>query len=935
MKIGLPEVRTNAFAFATRWKGVSEERAEAQSFWNELFAVYGMSRQAVATFEEPIKNLKGGTDRIDVFWKGVMMGEHKSAGRDLSKAASQGINYIQSLLREGRGQEIPKFLVVSDFARIVVYDLRENTSSLPIADFKTEDLPKNFKALLFLGGEELVRVDGPEKEVDLEAVELLGALHDELERGGFGGTGLERLLVRILFCLFAEDVGIFDDRVFSEMIRTARPDGSDLGPLLSRFFKVLDQPRELRSKALPKQLADLPYVNGALFRDDFGFAEFDAKMLVALQHCATLDWSRISPAVFGSLFQSVMLSTDGKKIRRQIGAHYTSERDILRVIGPLFLDELKAELERAGTSKRILNALHDRIAEIRIFDPACGCGNFLVVAYRELRLLEYEILRRLYGEKVEPEHLKVRIEQVNGIEINEWPARIAEVAMFLIEHQMDDQMRQLLPKFFTRLPIKSVANIHVGNALRMDWNDVIPSAQCNYIVGNPPFVGAMMMTPSQREDLMAAAADAEGVGVLDYVAGWYFKAKEYIQGSAIRCAFVSTNSIAQGEQVGLLWDPMFKRGIKIDFGYRTFAWESEARGKAAVHVVIIGFSVGGIRPGKIIYAVDGESNVVSAAPARNIAPYLFDGPDLALRNGSTPICPVPPMAWGSQPRDGGNLLLSAEERSSLLRAEPDAAKWIRPYCGADEFINGIPRYCLWLLEIEPSELRKLPEVTRRVEEVRKMRLASKAATTRRLADEPTRFAQIAHTGDPYLLIPGVSSEKRPYIPIGFIDRETIASNLVQIVPNATGYEFGFLSSIMHMAWVRQFCGRLESRFRYSKDIVYNNFPWPQDVDSKARGAVETAAQAVLDARATHPKSTLADLYDPLAMPPNLRAAHNDLDKAVDRCYRKQPFTSERERVEFLFELYQKLAAPLSAEAKSAKKSRKKKIAPEAPSEPPK
>ncbi|MCX5650215.1 MAG: class I SAM-dependent DNA methyltransferase [Planctomycetota bacterium] len=923
MKIGLPEVRSNSFVFAARWKGVTEERAEAQSFWNDLFAVYGMSRQAVASFEEPIKNLKGGTDRIDVFWKGVMMGEHKSAGRDLSKAASQAMNYIQSLVRERRGHEVPKYLVVSDFVRILVYDLGENSSDLPIADFKTVDLPKHFKSLLFLGGNELAEVAGPEKEVDLEAVELLGVLHDELERGGFTGTGLERLLVRILFCLFAEDTGIFDDRVFSEMIRTARPDGSDLGPLLTRFFKVLDQPREARSKALPSQLADLPYVNGALFRDDFGFAEFDAKMLVALQHCATLDWSRISPAVFGSLFQSVMLSTDGKKKRRQIGAHYTSERDILRVIGPLFLDELKSELERAGTSKRMLNALHDRLAEIRLLDPACGCGNFLVVAYRELRLIECEVLRRLLRGDIQRDNLRVRIDQVNGIEINEWPARIAEVAMFLIEHQMDDRMRALLPKLFSRLPIKSVANIHVGNALTMDWNEVIPASECTYVLGNPPFVGAMMMTPEQRQDLLLTAGEAEGVGVLDYVAGWYFKARDYIPGTRVRCAFVSTNSICQGEQVGLLWEPMFRRGIKIDFGYRTFAWISEARGKAAVHVVIVGFSNGCCET-KTVFEVDAETDHVSGFPARNIAPYLFDGPDTSLRNRGKPICSVPPMAWGSQPRDGGNLLLSEEERVELLQRCPDAVAWVRPYLGADEFINGFPRFCLWLPGIAPAELRRLPEVARRVEAVRKMRLASKASSTQRLAEEPTRFAQIAHTGDPYLLVPGVSSERRPYIPIGFIDKDTIASNLVQIVPNATLYEFGFLSSTMHMAWVRQFCGRLKSDFRYSKDIVYNNYPWPQDVDSKAKGTVERTAQAVLDARRAHPGSTLADLYDPIAMPADLRAAHDDLDKAVDRCYRKQPFTSERERVEFLFDLYQKLAAPLAAEAKPKKRTRKSK-----------
>jgi hypothetical protein len=934
MKIGLPEVRSNAFAFATLWKGVTEERAEAQSFWNELFAVYGMSRQAVATFEEPIKNLKGGTDRIDVFWKGVMMGEHKSAGRDLSKAASQGINYIQSLLREGRGQEIPKFLVVSDFARIVVYDLRENTSSLPIADFKTEDLPKNFKALLFLGGQELVRVDGPEKEVDLEAVELLGALHDELERGGFGGTGLERLLVRILFCLFAEDVGIFDDRVFSEMIRTARPDGSDLGPLLSRFFKVLDQPRELRSKALPKQLADLPYVNGALFRDDFGFAEFDAKMLVALQHCATLDWSRISPAVFGSLFQSVMLSTDGKKIRRQIGAHYTSERDILRVIGPLFLDELKAELERAGTSKRILNALHDRIAEIRIFDPACGCGNFLVVAYRELRLLEYEILRRLYGEKVEPEHLKVRIEQVNGIEINEWPARIAEVAMFLIEHQMDDQMRELLPKFFTRLPIKSVANIHVGNALRMDWNEVIPAAKCTYVLGNPPFIGSKWQSDSQREDMAICASSVKNYGLLDYVCGWYLKAADFTRESRARCAFVSTNSISQGEQVGVLWNELFARGIKIHFAHQTFEWQSEARGEAHVHVVVVGFGVGDVASKRVFEYATGRAEPTTTL-VRNISPYLVEGSDFALVSRSEPLCDVPILVSGNKPIDDGNYLFTPSQKQEFLQTEPAAGPYFRRWLGGEEFINGIERWYLLLQAADPSDLRRLPMCMERIERCRSFRAASRSEPTQRLAATPTKFHTEFLPKDRFLALPQVSSERREYIPMAYLTKEFLPGDKLRCLAEATLFHFGVLTSSMHMGWTRLVTGRLKSDYQYSAKLVYNNYPWPQDVDPKAKAAVEATAQAVLDARAAHPKATLADLYDPNTMPTNLRAAHNDLDKAVDRCYRKQPFTSERERVEFLFELYQKLAAPLSAEAKPAKKSRKKKVAPESCSEPPK
>jgi hypothetical protein len=923
MKIGLPEVRSNSFVFAARWKGVTEERAEAQSFWNDLFAVYGMSRQAVASFEEPIKNLKGGTDRIDVFWKGVMMGEHKSAGRDLSKAASQAMNYIQSLVRERRGHEVPKYLVVSDFVRILVYDLRENSSDLPIADFKTVDLPKHFKSLLFLGGSELAEVAGPEQEVDLEAVELLGVLHDELERGGFTGTGLERLLVRILFCLFAEDTGIFDDRVFSEMIRTARPDGSDLGPLLTRFFKVLDQPREARSKALPSQLADLPYVNGALFRDDFGFAEFDAKMLVALQHCATLDWSRISPAVFGSLFQSVMLSTDGKKKRRQIGAHYTSERDILRVIGPLFLDEIKSELERAGTSKRMLIALHERIAEIRIFDPACGCGNFLVVAYRELRLLEYEILRRLYGERVEPEHLKVRIEQVNGIEINEWPARIAEVAMFLIEHQMDDRMRALLPKFFTRLPIKSVANIHVGNALRVDWNEVIPASKCTYILGNPPFVGSKWQTESQREDMATCAVGVKNYGLLDYVCGWYLKAVDYTKESKSRCAFVSTNSISQGEQVGVLWNELFARGATIHFAHRTFEWQSEARGEAHVHVVIVGFGLGDVATKRVFEYESGRSDPLESV-VPNVSPYLVAGPDFALVNRSKPLCDVPALVSGNKPIDDGNFLFTPEQKKEFLRAEPAATELFRRWLGGEEFINGIERWYLLLQDLDPAALRRLPMCVERIERCRKFRAASQSAPTRKLADTPTRFHTEFVPKDRFLALPQVSSERRDYIPMAYLTPSYLPGDKLRCLADATQFHFGVLTSVMHMDWTRLVTGRLKSDYQYSSKLVYNNFPWPQDVDEKLRKAVEAGAEAVLKARAAHPTATLADLYDPNTMPPNLRAAHDNLDRAVERCYRKQPFTSARERVEFLFGLYQKLAAPLAAEAKPKKRSGKSK-----------
>jgi hypothetical protein len=646
-------------------------------------------------------------------------------------------------------------------------------------------------------------------------------------------------------------------------------------------------------------------------------------MLVALQHCATLDWSRISPAVFGSLFQSVMLSTDGKKKRRQIGAHYTSERDILRVIGPLFLDEIKSELERAGTSKRMLNALHERIAEIRIFDPACGCGNFLVVAYRELRLLEYEILRRLYGERVEPEHLKVRIEQVNGIEINEWPARIAEVAMFLIEHQMDDRMRALLPKFFTRLPIKSVANIHVGNALRMDWNEVIPASKCTYILGNPPFVGSKWQTESQREDMATCAVGVKNYGLLDYVCGWYLKAVDYTKESKSRCAFVSTNSISQGEQVGVLWNELFARGAKIHFAHRTFEWQSEARGEAHVHVVIVGFGLGDVAT-KRVFEYESARAEPAVREARNISPYLVEGADFALTSRSKPLCDVPEMVSGNQPIDDGNYLFTSAEYAEFVSNEPRAAQFFKRWLGGEEFINGVERWYLYLSNCEPSQIRAMPYACARVEAVRKFRLGSRRASTVKLAATPTRFQVEFSPTQPFLALPQVSSERRVYIPMAYLTTDYLPGDKLRCVASATLYHFGVLTSLMQMSWTRLVTGRLKSDYMYSAKLVYNNFPWPQAVDSKSEAAIESAARTVLDARAAHPEATLADLYDPIVMPADLRDAHDNLDRAVDRCYRKQPFTSERERVEFLFDLYQKLAAPLAAEAKPKKRTRKSK-----------
>jgi len=504
----------------------------------------------------------------------------------------------------------------------------------------------------------------------------------------------------------------------------------------------------------------------------------------------------------------------------------------------------------------------------------------------------------------------IDVDQMFGIEIEEFPARIAEVALWLTDHQANVRLSEAFGQFYKRIPLRKSPHIHVANALRLDWRTVLAPAQCSYVLGNPPFVGAMLMSNEQRMDMLAAAGDIKGVGVLDLVCAWYFKAANYIQGTPIQVGFVSTNSITQGEQAGILWTELFNRfHVKLHFAHRTFAWESEARGKAHVHVVIVGFAATD-SSSKRIWDYGADELHPTLTSANNISPYLIEGPDLCLTNRSDPICEVPRMVWGSQPRDGGNFLMTTEEKNTLLAAEPDAARWVRPFTGADEFINRIERWCLWLVNIPPNELNRLPLVKKRVEGVRDMRLASKAEATRKKAVTPTLFAQIAQPNSDYLLVPLVSSERRPYIPIGFLTNETIASNLCCVVPDATTFHFGVLSSAMHMAWVKQFCGRLESRFRYSKDIVYNNFPWPEAPTPAQRSTVEKATQAVLDARAAFPASTLADLYDPLAMPPALASAHAALDRAVDKCYRSDPFPSDRARVEHLFALYEKLTAPL-------------------------
>jgi hypothetical protein len=708
---------------------------------------------------------------------------------------------------------------------------------------------------------------------------------------------------------------------------------------------------------------EFPYVNGKLFEEPLPTASFDSNMRQALLNCCYMDWSKISPAIFGSMFQSVM----NPKERRNLGAHYTSEKNILKLIKPLFLDELWAEFEKVKGNTNALKKFHEKISKLRFLDPACGCGNFLIIAYRELRLLEIEILKlQLKGQTVTDigSYILLDVDKFYGIEYEEFPAQIAQVAMWLADHQMNMEAGMALGDYFVRLPLRKSATIVHGNALRIDWGNLVkhiyidieaenatvtlnePAAEYNvniktknltiiderkgaekkielankfdYILGNPPFIGKSLQNAEQKEDMQKVFAGINGAGVLDYVTAWYVKAAQFIQNTNTKVAFVSTNSISQGEQVGILWNLLFNHyKIKIHFAHRTFKWGNEAKGNAAVHVVIIGFANFDADEKRIFEYEDikGEPHEVRV---KNINPYLVEGKDDYVRRRKQPICNIPELIKGNQPTDEGNYLFTTDEKNKFLEDEPNAGKLFRRFIGSNEFINSIERWCLWLKNISPNELKALPKVYERVENVRTYRLKSPKAATVKKADTPALFDEIRHTDEDYLVIPEVSSERRKYLPIGYIDKNIISSNKNYMLPNATLYHFGILNSIMHNNWTHHVSGRLKSDIQYSNGIVYNNYPWPENPTAKQKEAVEKAAQAVLDARLQFAKSSLADLYDPNTMPPTLVKAHQQLDKAVDLCYRPQPFINETKRIEFLFELYDKFTSGLFVREKKKK-----------------
>ena len=959
-----------AAEFAERWKDRGYERGESQPFWIDLLSnVFGIETPSdgFITFED--HRMVDASNFIDGRIRSTrVLIEQKSLGKDLRAGIRQSDGSLLNPFQQARRyvvslpvSEHPRWIVTCNFSEFLVYDM-EQPNGEP-EQILLENLGKEYYRLLFLVDEKSEHLS-KEMEVSMQAGEIVGKIYDALlkqydDNSAEALRWLNILCVRIVFCLYAEDAGVFTHDQFHDYLVTY--EAKDLRRALRDLFEVLNTPLEKRSKYLQDDLKAFPYTNGGLFEEEIEIPQFTEQLKQTLLQNASLDfdWSEISPTIFGAVFESTL----NPETRRSGGMHYTSIENIHKVIDPLFLNDLRCELDEILEEKverqrqKKLDAYQDRLASLTFLDPACGSGNFLTETYLSLRRLENEVIReRHHGqsflgfEEVNP--IKVSIQQFYGIEINDFAVTVATTALWISEAQMLAETEKIIRRDIDFLPLKSYTNIREGNALRMDWDvielpsdiptihaknvhliiepepmkasepiveydevnvvtrrfdgEVTPSkkryqVKFDYIMGNPPFVGANIMNDEQRADLRHILGTKwKNIGEMDYVTGWYKKASQLLTGTKIRAALVSTNSICQGEQVANLWKPLFEQeGIHIDFAYRTFRWDSEASLKAHVHCVIVGFSYTNEKTSKRIY----DNNV--EREAKNINAYLMDAPDVFIESRNKPLFDVPVIRKGNQPTDGGNLIIEESELNAFLAREPKAEKFIKRLIGSKEYINNKPRYCLWLKDASPAELRQMPAVIERMEGVRKMRESSSDAATRRLADTPHLFRE-TNNPETYIIVPSVSSERRRYVPMGFLTADTIPTNLVLIIPDASLYHFGVLTSNVHMAWMRAVCGRLKSDYRYSKDIVYNNFPWPNPTDEQ-KAKIEQTAQAILDARALYPDSSLADLYDELTMPVELRRAHQDNDRAVMQAY-GFPVKSmtESQCVAELFKLYQEL-----------------------------
>ncbi|MBE6933026.1 MAG: SAM-dependent DNA methyltransferase [Ruminococcaceae bacterium] len=919
------EQKLAARQFVKDWMGHGDEKQETQRFWMSLLQkVYGVEEPEKAIeFEVRVK--LDHTSFIDGYIKDThVLIEQKGSNIDLKKGYRQSDGSMLTPFQQARRYAgflphnmNPRWIVVCNFKEFHIHDMNRPNDTPEI--IRLEELETEYHRLQFLvdTGSERIR---KEMEISLQAGELVGKLYDALLKQYRSPASEEELkslnvlCVRLVFCLYAEDAGIFGGHsMFHDYLKKkADKDIGSVRRALKDLFLVLDQrPEERDPYEMDEDLMAFPYVNGGLFADErIIIPRFTEEIVDLLLNKASDDfnWSEISPTIFGAVFESTL----NPETRRSGGMHYTSIENIHKVIDPLFYHDLAEELDGIAaigvkkTREHKLGEFQKKLAGLRFLDPACGSGNFLTETYLSLRRLENRALKLLLGDQIILGDLagfnpiQVSIGQFYGIEINDFAVTVAKTALWIAESQMMKETEEIVRMHLEFLPLTSYANIVEGNALRMDWEAVVPKEKLNYIMGNPPFVGAQYMNKVQKADLMHIFAKNKKAGVLDFVAGWYYLAAQMMQGTSVRSAFVSTNSITQGEQVAALWKYLYENfEIHIDFAYRTFRWDSEANMKAHVHCVIIGFSVAFSQHPKVLYT-DNREQI-----ATNINAYLMDAPDVFVESRKKPICNVPAITKGCQPTDGGNLIIEDSELSDFLAKEPKAKPYIKKLVGAREFINNQPRWCLWLVNVSPSELRKMPHVMERVEKVREMRLNSTDAGTRRLAETPTVFRE-TYNPKSFVIVPSTTSERRRYVPLGFAGEDTISTNLNLIIPDANIYHFGVLTSNVHMAWMRAVCGRLEMRYRYSKDVVYNNFPWPTPTEAQ-RARIEQTAQAILDARALYPDCSLADLYDESTMPPELRKAHQQNDKAVMQAYGFWgKLNTETECVAELMKMYQEL-----------------------------
>ena len=910
------EIRKQAKEFANFWADKGYEKGQSQVFWLTLLnKVLGVDNpEQYISFEDKV--MLDHTSFIDGYISAThVLIEQKSRDRDLRKAIRQADGTLLTPFQQAKRYSAdlpyskrPRWIITCNFQEFLIYDM-EKPNGEP-ESILLKNLPKEYYRLQFIVNSQNENIK-KEMEISIKAGEIVGILYDALlkqynEKDEQELKSLNELCVRLVFCLYAEDSGLFGEKLaFHNYLQSFQV--KDTRRALIDLFKVLDTKIEDRDKYLDDELAKFPYVNGGLFANEkIIIPHLTDEIIDILLHKASenFDWSEISPTIFGAVFESTL----NPETRRSGGMHYTSIENIHKVIDPLFLDNLKDELEKIKeikvekTRKQQLEAFRNKLSTLTFLDPACGSGNFLTETYISLRRLENEaLIAQTRGQTMIDlgDVIKVSIGQFYGIEINDFAVTVAKTALWISESQMMKETEEIVNQQLEFFPLKSYANIVEGNALRIDWNDVISKQKLSYIMGNPPFVGGMMMSREQKQDITAVVGDVKGVGELDFVSGWYYKATDYIKGTSIEVAFVSTNSICQGQQAVTMWKPLFEKGIKIQFAYRTFVWDSEAQQKARVHCVIVGFSFVN-RKSKIIYDND-RARIVS-----NINSYLMDAEDKFIESRSTPICDVPQIRFGSMPRDGGGFVLTDEEKEELIKKEPLSAKWIHPYIGAYEFLNNKSRWCLWLIGANPHELKQCPTVMKRIEFVKNFRLESKAEGTRKFAETPTLFCQIAQPNSDYIAIPKTSSEKRKYIPIGFLDKNVIASDLLFLIPDANIYHFGILTSNVHNAWMRTLCGRLKSDYRYAKDIVYNNFPWPNPTKEQ-QAKIEKTAQAILNARVIYKDCSLADLYDDVAMTPELRKAHQLNDKAVMEAYGFWgKVKTESECVSELMKMYQKI-----------------------------